>query len=87
MSREQDEGRVHRVAAAALQRWLATARDMVMAPWRRHQVMPDPAAIFATQQLWNNEVDTILTVLGEIAMGAWSEATDVPPGWVLSHSQ
>lgn len=79
MARNEDENRVYRVVSAALTRWLAAARDMVMAPFRRYRMMPDPSGIYATQQLWDNEVDTILTVLGQIAMGAWVEATDVPP--------
>lgn len=79
MARDGDEATVYRVVSAALTRWLSSARDLVMAPFRRYHLMPDPSGIAATQQMWNNEVDTILTVLGRIAMGAWAEATDIPP--------
>jgi len=50
-----------------------------MAPFRSHKMVPDPTAVYATQPMWDREVDTILTTIGEIALGAWSEATDVPP--------
>lgn len=78
-SREQDETRLEGVVAAALRRWLDRARDVVMAPFRQHGIQPDPTAIYSTQPLWNAEVDTILTTIGQIALGAWSQATDVPP--------
>ena len=79
MPREQDEQRLYRVVSAALTRWLSSAKDMVMGPFRRFQMSPDPSQIFATEPLWDSEVDSIMTVLGQIAMGAWAEATDVPP--------
>ena len=84
MSREQDESRLAGVVGAALRRWLAQAQGAVMAPWRRHRLQPDPTAIFQVQGAWNDEVGTILTSIGQIAMGAWSQATDVPP--VSRHS-
>jgi F like protein len=78
MSREGDENTLAGVVGAALQRWLGQARAVVMAPWRRHQMQPDPNGIYQVQSGWDGEVDTILTVIGRIAMGAWSRATDVP---------
>jgi F like protein len=84
MSREQDENRLAGVVGAALRRWLIQAQGAVMAPWRRHRLQPDPTAIFQVQGAWNDEVGTILTSIGQIAMGAWSQATDVPP--VSRHS-
>jgi hypothetical protein len=84
MSREQDESHLAGVVGAALRRWLALAQGAVMAPWRRHRLQPDPTAIFQVQASWDGEVGTILTSIGQIAMGAWSRATDVPP--VSRHS-
>jgi uncharacterized protein with gpF-like domain len=55
-----------------------------MAPYRQHGLQPDPTAVYSTQGAWAEEVDTILTTIGQIAMAAWSEATDVPP--VSRHS-
>lgn len=78
-NREQDERHLAGVVGAALQRWLAKARSMVMAPWARHGMQPDPSGVFNVQDAWNAEVETILSTVGRIAMGAWSEATDVPP--------
>lgn len=79
MGRSQDEGTVFSAAMAGLTRFLGAAKDAVLRPWRQHQLPPDPAAIFSVQDRWDAEVDTILTVLGRIAMGAWSEASNVPP--------
>jgi hypothetical protein len=84
MSREQDESRLAGVVGAALRRWLAQAQAAVMGPWRRHRLQPDPTALFQVQGSWNGEVDTIITSIGQIAMNAWSRATDVPP--VSRHS-
>ena len=47
-------------------------------------MQPDPTAIYSTQGQWNDEVETILTTIGQISMNAWSQATDVPP--VSRHS-
>jgi len=78
-SREEDENRLTGVVAGALQRWLASAREAVMKPWRQYRMMPDPTAIYGTQGDWDGEVDTILTEIGKISLSAWSQATDVPP--------
>lgn len=53
-----------------------------MAPFRSWGGMPDATGVFQSQNEWNT--DTILTTIGQIAMSAWSEATDVPP--VSRHS-
>lgn len=79
MARREDEDRLYGVVSAALRGWLAKARDVVMAPYHLYKMQPDPTAIYSTQGDWNDEVDTILTTIGRIAMGAWSQATDVPP--------
>jgi hypothetical protein len=84
MARRDDEDRLYGVVAGSLRRWLAKARDVAMAPYRLYRMQPDPTAIYATQGDWNDEVDTILTAIGRIAMGAWSQATDVAP--VSRHS-
>jgi hypothetical protein len=79
LSRERDEGHLAGVVGAALRRWLAQAQVAVMGPWRRYRMQPDPSGVFQVQDQWNREVETIMTVIGEIAISAWSEATDVPP--------
>lgn len=79
MSRSEDEGKIASAAAKALQRWLSRARDVVMEPYRRWRMLPDPAAVYATQPDWNREVDTILATISQVALGAWSRASDVPP--------
>jgi uncharacterized protein with gpF-like domain len=84
MARREDEERLFGVVSGALRRWLSRTRDAVMAPYRQHRLPPDPTAIYGQQPAWNGEVDTILTTIGQIAMHAWSEASDVPP--VSRHS-
>lgn len=79
MARREDEDRLFGVVSGALSRWLSKARDRVMAPYRQHRIQPDPTTIYATQQDWNAEAETILTTIGQIAMHAWNEATNVPP--------
>ena len=77
MARDGDERRLFSVVKAALDRFVNAARDKVMAPFRSWGGMPDATAVFQAQDQWNT--DTILTTIGQIAMSAWSEATDVPP--------
>jgi hypothetical protein len=78
-NRERDENRLTGVVADALRRWLTSAREAVMRPFRQYNMQPDATAIYGTQSVWDSEVDSIMSVIGQIAMGAWSEATDVPP--------
>jgi F like protein len=77
--RDDDENHLTDVVAGALRRWLARAKDAVMSPFRQYKMNPDPAGIYQTQAAWDSEVDSIMTVIGQIAMHAWSEATNVPP--------
>jgi hypothetical protein len=81
-NRDADENKVFGVVKSALDRFINAARTKVMAPFRGWKGMPDPSGVFQAQSEWNT--DTILTTLGQIAMSAWSEASDVPP--VSRHS-
>lgn len=78
-NRSEDERKLFGVVKAALDRFINAARDKVMAPFRSWKGMPDPVGVYQVQDDWTNSIDTILTTIGQIAMGAWSEATDVPP--------
>jgi Phage Mu protein F like protein len=78
-SRDGVERHLEGVVAGSLRRWLDKARDAVMAPWRQHRMQPDPSGVMQVAPAWRSEVDTILTEIGKISMGVWSEATDVPP--------
>lgn len=84
MARSEDERHLRDVVGGAISRWLGRARDVVMRPWKDHGIQPDPTAIYQTQGAWDGELETILSTVGQIAMHAWSEATDVPP--VSRHS-
>lgn len=79
MSRRGDEDRLTGVVGQALSRWLERARDKVMQPWRRHRLQPDPTGVYQEQGSWEAEVDSIMTVIGQITRLAWSQAVDVPP--------
>lgn len=79
MSRSEDERSLFEVASSSLRRWLGKARKLVMAPYEQYKLAPDPNAVYSTQADWNDELATILTTIGQIAMHAWSLASDVPP--------
>jgi hypothetical protein len=74
MSRSEDERSLGAAVSAALRRFLDAARRAVMGPGA-----PDPNRIYGLQPQWNGEVDTILTHIGRIAIGAWSSVPDAPP--------
>src|SRR5262245_43409198 len=79
MSRDQNEIRLYDAISTSLRRWLLKAHDKVMAPWRSHRMQPDPHGVYQVQDQWNHEVDMLLTVIGQISMNAWNEATGLPP--------
>lgn len=74
MSRSDDERSLGATVAAALRRFLDSAKRAVMGSGS-----PDPTRIYGLQPAWDSDVDTILTEIGKIGIGAWSSATDVPP--------
>src|SRR5262245_54249157 len=78
-SRERDERELEAVVVPRLRSWLAKAKEAVLKPFRDWGGMPDGTAVYGLAPEWNRDVDTILTTIGKIALGAWSEATDVPP--------
>ena len=63
-----------RAAQEGLSRWLTTARERVMAPWRRFKATPDPTAIAATVPVWQAQVDRILKALTPAQIEGWSAA-------------
>ena len=48
---------------AGLRRWLGRAQDAVMKPWRQFRQQPDPSGVKALQGAWDDEVDTITTII------------------------
>lgn len=79
MTRADDERGLFNTVKRVLDRFIDAARDKVMAPFRSWKGMPDPSGVYQVQQTWTDGLDTILTNIGQIAMAAWSEASDVPP--------
>ena len=77
--RERDEQRLFGVVSNALRRWLGKAHDAVMAPWHAFKMQPDPIGVYQTQMAWDSEVDSIMTVIGQISMSSWNEVTNLPP--------
>lgn len=78
-SRDENERALYEVVSGVIRTWLTGVKNAVLLPYRRYRGNPDPTAVYMTQGAWNSGVDTILTKLGQIALDAWSEATDVPP--------
>lgn len=75
-SRDAEDG-VYRAAKSGLKRWLAAARAAVMAPFVKFQAMPSADAIYATQPIWQAEVDRILAALTPVLREGWIGA-DIP---------
>jgi Phage Mu protein F like protein len=78
-TRRENEDRLFGVVSGALKRWLVKAKSAVMAPWRSARMLPDPVGVYQAQGDWDTEVDSIMTVIGQIAMSAWNEVSDLPP--------
>lgn len=82
--RDGDERELERVVAPRLRRWLGNVADAVLRPFRAYGGLPDVNAVYGQQAEWDDSVETILATISRISLGAWSEATDVPP--VSRHS-
>lgn len=78
-SRDEHERSLLRVVEQSLRSWLDKARAAVMKPFHDFKVLPSPTGVSQVRGIWDREVDTILTHIGQISLAAWSEATDVPP--------
>ena len=77
-ARQAAEATFTALVLAALTRWLRRVRDVVLAPWRLFRSQPDPTGMYSTQPQWNEEVDTLVEQLQEVARRAWEAATDAP---------
>src|SRR5262245_6780297 len=77
-SRRENEDRLFGVVSSSLHRWLGRVKDKVMAPWRQFKMQPDPTAVYQETGSWADEVETILSTIGQISRDAWNQATDVP---------
>lgn len=78
-SRNQNEDHLFVIVFKALTKFLARAQERVMAPFKSWGGNPDPTGVYMAQSTWTDEIDTILTTIGQIALDAWSQASDVPP--------
>lgn len=85
-SRDANERDFEKAVATGLRGWLAKARSAVMAPFTQHHMLPDPVAVYSTQQDWTKEVDTIVTKIGRIAEGAWNEVAGMSQVSVSRHA-
>lgn len=74
MASRDAEDSVYRAARDGLKRWLGHAREAVMAPWKMFGAVPDPTAVYATQPLWQAEVDKILAALTPALREGWAAA-------------
>lgn len=64
----------YEAAKQGLTRWLGSAREAVMAPWRRFRAAPNPEAIYATVPAWQADVDRILAALTPALREGWAAA-------------
>lgn len=78
-SRDQNENRLFGVVFKALAKFLGAAERAVLRPFREWRGAPDPTGVYMEQSSWRDDMDSIMTTVGQIAMDAWSQATDVPP--------
>lgn len=74
MASRDGEESVYQAAKAGLQRWLARAKDAVMAPWRQYRAQPNATAIYPTVPVWQAEVDRILAALTPVLREGWAAA-------------
>lgn len=72
-SRNAEEN-VYQATKAGLKRWLAKARDAVMAPFRDFDALPSADAIYATVPAWQAEVDRIVAALTPVLREGWAAA-------------
>lgn len=75
-SRDAEET-VYQAAKAGLKRWLARAREVVMAPFVRFKTLPSADAIYSTQPMWNDQVARIMAALDPVSREGWI-AADLP---------
>lgn len=74
MASKEAEENVFKAASSGLKRWLARAKDAVMAPWRSFKAQPDPQAIGSTVPAWQAEVDRIVAALTPALREGWAAA-------------
>jgi hypothetical protein len=72
------EGPVARRVLAGMAAWLSKVRGVVLAAWNRFRGRPDPTAVYSTQPLWNQVVDTLVPDMMKAARLGWAETTSRP---------
>ena len=68
------EDSVYRAALDGLTRFLGRARELVLAPFKRFKVTPDPDAIYAAAPIWQAQVDRIMNALTPALQEGWAAA-------------
>lgn len=59
---------------AAYKSWLAVVKGVVLAPYNRFGLAPDPTAIWSTTSLWGRSVERFMRDLREVARHGWEDA-------------
>jgi hypothetical protein len=77
-SRRSMEEPLARRVLAGFTGWLARVRSVVLAAWNRFRGRPDPAAVYSTQPLWDQVVNTLVPDMVRAARLGWAETTDRP---------
>ena len=74
MASREAEDNVYQAAKTGLTRWLARAKDAVLAPFKRFHAQPDPNGILSVQPAWQAEVDRIVASLTPTLKEGWAAA-------------
>jgi hypothetical protein len=76
--RRSMEEPLYRRVLAGMNSWLSRARSVVLAAWNRFRGRPDPTAVYSTQPLWNQVVNTLVPDMLKAARLGWAETTSRP---------
>lgn len=72
------EGPVARKVLAGMRGWLRRVSDLVLSSWNRWRGRPDPTAVYQTQPLWNQVVNSIVPDMIQAARIGWAQTTSRP---------
>lgn len=72
------EGPVARKVLAGMRGWLRRVSDLVLSSWNRWRGRPDPTAVYQTQPLWDQVVNSIVPDMIQAARIGWAQTTSRP---------
>lgn len=63
---------------AGMRRWLPRVSQVVLSAWNRFRGRPDPTAVYQTQPLWDQVINTLVPDMMTAARIGWAESTSRP---------